>query len=81
MEFGQKIAGDDKSSTNSQGDLPFDHPYRFVIHDRDSIFSAEVDKMLKDSKVRVLKTPVRAPMANAFCEGLIGTISESAWTI
>ena len=45
-----------------------------MIHDRDSIFSAEVDKMLKDSKVRVLKTPVRAPMANAFCEPLIGTI-------
>ena len=54
--------------------LPFDHPYEFVIHDRDSIFSAEVDRVLKDCKVRVLKTPVRAPMANVFCERLMGTI-------
>ena len=47
---------------------------RFVIHDRDSIFSAEVDQVLKDCKVRVLKAPLRAPMANAFYERLIGTI-------
>jgi hypothetical protein len=26
--------------------LPGDHPYRFLIHDRDSIFSAEVDRGL-----------------------------------
>jgi hypothetical protein len=28
--------------------LPGDHPYRFVIHDRDCVFSAEVDKSLVD---------------------------------
>src|SRR5262249_46043310 len=28
----------------------------------------------KDFGVRVLKTPVRAPKANAFCERLVGTI-------
>ena len=26
--------------------LPESHPYRFVIHDRDSIFSAELDKQV-----------------------------------
>ena len=26
--------------------LPGDHPYRFVIHDRDRIFSQDVDKSL-----------------------------------
>src|SRR5258707_13752808 len=26
--------------------IPSDHPYRFLIHDRDSIFSAEVDQQL-----------------------------------
>jgi len=46
--------------------LAFDHPYRFLIHDRDSIFSADVDSTLKDFGVRVLKTPVRAPTAKAY---------------
>ena len=54
--------------------LAFDHPYRYIIHDRDAIFSSDLDTALKGFGVRVLKTPVRAPKANAFCERLIGTI-------
>jgi transposase InsO family protein len=52
----------------------YDHPYRYLIHDRDSIFSTGLDSELKGFGLRVLKTPVRAPTANAFCERLIGTI-------
>jgi putative transposase len=52
----------------------FDHPYRFVVHDRDAICSPRLDRELKGFGVRVLKTPVRAPKANAYCERLIGTI-------
>ena len=37
--------------------LVFDHPYRFVIHDRDAIFSLDLDTALKGFGVRVLKTP------------------------
>jgi len=54
--------------------LAFDHPYRFVIHDRDGVFSPRLDSELKSFGVRVLKTPVQAPKANAFCKRLIGTI-------
>ena len=54
--------------------LAFDHPSRFLIHDRDSIFSPRLDAELSGFGVRVLKTPVRGPKANAFCERLIGTI-------
>lgn len=54
--------------------LAFDHPYKFVIHDRDNIFSAAVDEALKGFGVRGLRTPIRAPKANAYCERLIGTI-------
>ena len=54
--------------------LAFDPPYRFLIHDRDSIFSFAVDHALKGFGVRVLKTPVRAPKANAFCERLVGSV-------
>src|SRR5580700_8213015 len=51
-----------------------EQPYRFVLHDRDNIYSAELDSALKSLGVTVLKTPVWAPQANAFCERLIGTI-------
>ena len=54
--------------------LAFDHPYGFIIHDRDAIFSSGLDRALKGFGIRVLKTPVRAPQANAFCERLIGTM-------
>ena len=54
--------------------IPSDHSYRFLIHDRDSIFSAEVDQQLKAFGLRVLHTPARAPKANAYCERLVGTI-------
>jgi len=54
--------------------IPSDHPYRFVIRDRDSIFSEEVDDQLKAFGMRVLRTPARAPQANAHCERLVGTV-------
>jgi putative transposase len=54
--------------------LSSDHPYRFVIHDRDSIFSKALDQGVTDLGVRVLRTPVRAPMANSVCERLGGSL-------
>jgi putative transposase len=54
--------------------IPSDHSYRFLIHDRDSIFSAEVDEQLKNFGLRVLHTPARAPKANAYCERLVGSV-------
>jgi len=48
--------------------IPSDHSYRFLIHDRDSIFSTEVDETTDNLGVKVLRTPVRAPQANAYCE-------------
>ena len=47
---------------------------RFVLHDRDRIYSSELDSALKAMDLKVLKTPFQAPQANAFCERLIGTI-------
>jgi transposase InsO family protein len=54
--------------------LPGGHAYRFLIHDRDSIFSKDLDKEVTAMGVRVLRTPVRAPTANAFCERFGGTL-------
>ena len=41
--------------------LPGDHPYRYLIHDRDSIFSKDLDKEVVAMGVGVLRTSVRAP--------------------
>jgi hypothetical protein len=42
--------------------------YRFVIPDRDHIYSGELDQSLKSLGLTVLKTPSTPPQANAFCE-------------
>ena len=51
-----------------------DQAHRFVGHDHDSIYSEGVDRAIAAIGLTVLRTPVRAPQANAFCERLIGTI-------
>lgn len=38
-----------------------DQPHRFVIHDRDTIYSEIVDRTLAAMGLAALKTPVRAP--------------------
>lgn len=50
------------------------HVYRFVLHDRDSIYSPWLNAALAAMGVRVLRTPVQTPQANAFCERLLGSL-------
>ena len=38
--------------------LTEEHPYRFLVHDRDSIFSNDLDQAVTAMGVRILKTPV-----------------------
>jgi len=54
--------------------IPSDHEYRFLIHDRDSIFSSALDDQVGALGLKVLRTPIRAPKANGHCERLVGTI-------
>ena len=63
--------------------VPGDQPQRWLIHDRDSIYSAAVDGAVAAMGLTVLKTPVRCPPANAFCERLIGTMRRECldWLI
>ncbi len=46
-------------------------PHRFIIHDRDSVYSFELDSVLKAMGLSALKTPFRAREANALCERLV----------
>ena len=54
--------------------VPSDAAHRFLVHDRDAIFAVDVDRAVSSMGLRILKTPVRTPQANAFCERLIGTM-------
>lgn len=63
--------------------IPSEHAYRFLIRDRDSIFSEEVDRDLKGFGLKILRTPIQAPKANAYCERLVGTMRRECldWLI
>src|SRR4029077_8310588 len=43
--------------------VPGDQVHRFVIHDRDTIYSEGVDRTLEAMNLAVLKTPARVPQA------------------
>jgi putative transposase len=43
-----------------------ERPCRFLIHDRDSIYSSELDSALKAMGLNILRTPFRAPQAKAY---------------
>jgi transposase InsO family protein len=57
--------------------------HRILIHDRDAIYAPSVDRAVEAMGLRVLKTPVRTPQANAFCERVIGTMRRECldWLI
>jgi putative transposase len=60
-----------------------DGAFRFLLHDRDSIFSEGLDRSIAAFGLRVLKSPARSPKANGLCEPLIGTIRRECldWLI
>jgi transposase InsO family protein len=51
-----------------------DRRVRFLIHDRDAKFPRAFDTLLANEMIRVIRTPLRAPNANAHMERWVGSV-------
>ncbi|MFB4295171.1 hypothetical protein [Actinomadura sp. NTSP31] len=47
---------------------------RFLIHDRDPVFTGAFDEVFKAEGVRIIRTLPRTPRMNAICERVVGTL-------
>jgi len=53
---------------------PFDQRPRFLIRDNDRKYGPAFDRVATGSGITILRTPIRAPRANATCERFLGSV-------
>jgi transposase InsO family protein len=52
--------------------------FRLLVRDRDSKFTSVFDAVFASEGISILRTPVRAPQANAIAERWVGTARREA---
>jgi putative transposase len=52
--------------------IGYEDCYRYLIHDRDSIFAKHLDESIKALGLSLLNSPPRCPKPNSVCERVIG---------
>ncbi|HEV8177568.1 MAG TPA: hypothetical protein VGP44_07760, partial [Gemmatimonadales bacterium] len=60
-----------------------DGSIRFLIRDNDAKFSGPFDEVFRTEGVKVIRTSIRAPKANAYAERCVQTIGTECqdWTL
>jgi len=55
----------------------------FSLHDRDAKFCGPFDEVLRSEGMRIMRTPIRSPQANAFAERVVKTLRHEVldWTL
>jgi putative transposase len=67
------FAGLATSWYRSRGAPTAENLFLLAIHDRDRIYSKDLDQAVEAMSVRGLRTPVRAPKGNSYCERIVRT--------
>jgi transposase InsO family protein len=66
--------GDSWVAQQLRNATPYGEGPRFLLRDRDAKFGALFDRVAAGIGTRILRTPVRAPRANAICERFLGSV-------
>jgi transposase InsO family protein len=53
---------------------PYDSSLRFLIRDNDKKYGQHFSKVAQGAQIEMLRTPIQAPKANAYCERFIGSV-------
>jgi len=53
---------------------PFGQHPTYLIRDNDSTFGPDFARVAAASGIKIMRTPYRAPRANAFCERFLGSV-------